>query len=81
MSPTLARTLSTEVKSQQLEMYDIVQAASKVIVPLNPLTAFAARNPWSGLEQQCFEHTARWLKDICDVDIYPNDFIIKSAWK
>ena len=32
------------------------------------------------MEQQSFEQVARHLKDICDVDIYPNDTMIKSAW-
>ena len=32
------------------------------------------------MEEQSFEQVARYLKDMCDVDIYPNDSMIKSAW-
>ena len=58
----------------------MVEAASKVIVPLGSITAFAARHPWVSMEEQSFEQVARYLKDKCDVDIYPNDSMIKSAW-
>ena len=58
-----------------------MKAASKVIVPLGPINAFAARHPWVGMEAQSFEQVARELKDTCDVDIYPNDSMLQSAWK
>ena len=32
------------------------------------------------MEHQSFEKTARELKERCDVDIYPNDSMIKTAW-
>src|SRR3954467_15887219 len=82
MNTTLAKTLTWE---KELDYFDLdlnvlVESASKVIVPLGPITTFAARNPWAGMEQQSFEQVARHLNDICDVDIYPNDSMIKSAW-
>ena len=58
---------------------DLVKSASSVIVPLGPINTFAARHPWVGLEEQSFEKTARWLKDTCDLDIYPNDSVLQSA--
>ncbi|RHW31399.1 DUF2309 family protein [Lysinibacillus yapensis] len=57
-----------------------VKFASKVIVPLGPITKFAARHPWTGLEQQSFDQIARQLRDTCEVDIYPSDSILQSAW-
>ena len=33
-----------------------------------------------GLERQTFEQVARQLKDTCDVDMYPNDSVLQSAW-
>ena len=33
-----------------------------------------------GLEQQTFEQVARRLKDTCNVDIYPNESMLQSAW-
>ena len=33
------------------------------------------------MEEQPFEQVARRLKDTCDVDIYPNDSMLQSAWK
>lgn len=56
-----------------------LKSASKVIVPLGPINQFAARSPWAGLEHQTFERVARRLKDICDVEIYPNDALLIDA--
>ena len=82
MNTTLAKTLYVEKEFdyRDLDMNDLVKLASKVIAPLWPINTFAARNPWMGLEQQTFEEAARRLKDTCDVDIYPNDSILQSAW-
>jgi uncharacterized protein YbcC (UPF0753/DUF2309 family) len=82
MSPNLARTLNVEkeLHNLDLDLNDLVQSASKVIAPLGPISTFAARNPWAGLERLSFEKTARRLKDTCDVDILPNDSMLKSAW-
>ena len=48
-----------------------VENASKVIVPLSPISVFAARSPWSGLEDKTFDEVASWLKQERKVDIYP----------
>ena len=58
---------------------EFVEAASKVIVPLGPLSKFAARHPWTGLEELSFEQMVRRFKDTCDVEIYPSDAILQSA--
>lgn len=63
------------------DMMDLVRSASRVIAPLGPITSFAARNPWSGLEDQSFDQVARWLKYIRDVDIYPNSSMLQNAMK
>jgi uncharacterized protein YbcC (UPF0753/DUF2309 family) len=82
MNTTLAKTSNWENFQNTLDfdLNDLVKSASSVIVPLGPINTFAARNPWVGLEGQPFEKTARWLKDTCDVDIYPNDSVFQSAW-
>ncbi|MFE4351568.1 DUF2309 domain-containing protein [Peribacillus butanolivorans] len=81
MNTTLAKTLHWGNLPDiiDFDLIDLVKSASSVIAPLGPITTFAARNPWVGLEGQPFEKTARWLKDTCDVDIYPNDSIFLSA--
>ncbi|MTT30464.1 DUF2309 family protein [Terrilactibacillus sp. BCM23-1] len=62
------------------DMDELVKSASNVIAPFGPINKFGARTPWSGLEDRSFEQVARKLKDICDVEIYPNDSVIQSAW-
>jgi uncharacterized protein len=81
MTTTLAKTLDFEKVSEDLglDIYDLVKSASEVIVPLGPISKFAARSPWAGLERQSFEQTARRLKDICDIEIFPNDSVLESA--
>ncbi len=81
MNTTLAKTLHWEKLPDTIDfdLNDLVNSASSVIAPLGPINTFAARNPWVGLEGQPFEKTARWLKDTCDVDIYPNDSLFLSA--
>ncbi|MED3564368.1 putative inorganic carbon transporter subunit DabA, partial [Bacillus xiapuensis] len=76
---TLAKSYSLENELYSQNLNDLVKAASEVIAPLGPITTFAARNPWMGLEQQPFEEVARRLKDVMDVDIYPNNSILQSA--
>lgn len=61
------------------DMNDIVESASRVIAPLWPISKFAARNPWMGLENQPFQQVADWLKSTRDVDIYPSANLILSA--
>ena len=58
-----------------------IEAASKVIAPLWPISTFAARHPWMGLEKQTFDQVADWLKQTRDVDIYPSASMILSAKK
>ncbi len=62
-----------------MDINDLVKAASKVIVPLGPINEFAARSPWAYLEDHTFEEIARQLKNTCNVDIYPNQAMLKSA--
>lgn len=69
-----------EIQNHDFNIKEMVKAASKTIVPLGSITAFAARHPWESMEHKSFEKTARELKDKCDVDIYPNDSMIKTAW-
>ena len=64
---------------QQNDIAMIVSNAKRVITPLSPISIFAARNPWEGLENQTFNEVATWLKDIRDVDIYPNHNAIEDA--
>lgn len=81
MNTTLARTYHWERIPHPLEidLHDVVKSASHVIAPLGPINTFAARHPWVGLEEQSFEETARFLKDTCNLDIYPNDALFQSA--
>ncbi|KYP80242.1 hypothetical protein AYW79_11805 [Ferroacidibacillus organovorans] len=58
---------------------NLVSLASRVIAPLGPISEFAARSPWMGLENQFFDEVARWLKDIRDVDIYPGVSLLRDA--
>ncbi len=83
MNTTLAKTAIWEKNHQDLgsELKEIVKSASRVIAPYGPIDSFAARSPWAGLEDQPFDQTARWLKELSDVDLYPNDTILHSAWK
>ena len=69
-----------EIQDHDFNVKEMVKAASKTIVPLGSITAFAARHPWESMEHKSFEKTARELKERCDVDIYPNDSMIKTAW-
>lgn len=59
----------------------LIDAASKVIVPLSPISVFAARSPWSGLEDKTFDEVAHWLKQVREVDIYPAIASILEAKK
>ena len=69
-----------KIQDHDFNVKEMVEAAGKIIVPLGSITAFAARHPWESMEHKSFEKTARDLKDRCDVDIYPNDSMIKTAW-
>ncbi|WP_102272281.1 DUF2309 domain-containing protein [Cytobacillus massiliigabonensis] len=64
---------------QESDIDALVESASQVIAPLWPISTFAARNPWMGLEKQSFDQVAGWLKDTRDVDLYPSASMILSA--
>lgn len=83
LNTTVVKELNIEGNGSTLDfhIHDLVESASKVIVPLGPITNFAARNPWASLEDQPFEQVARRLKETSNVDIYPSDAVLKSAWK
>lgn len=67
------------IDSQERDITILIESASQVIAPLWPISTFAARNPWMGLEKQSFDHVASWLKDTRDIDIYPSASMILSA--
>ncbi|MED4202505.1 Na-translocating system protein MpsB [Neobacillus mesonae] len=63
-----------------LDMSELAVSASKVIAPLGPISTFAARHPWAGLEHQTFEQVVRKFKDTCEVELLPNEIVLLSAW-
>ncbi|MCM3569476.1 DUF2309 domain-containing protein [Neobacillus mesonae] len=71
--------LESEITYQDLDIRELTASASNVIVPLGPINTFAARHPWAGLENKTFEQAARQFQDIGDVELFPNDTILKSA--
>lgn len=79
MTSTLAKTLEWEKGSEDLDIHDLVKSASEVIAPLGPISRFAARSPWMGLERQTFEQMARRFQDICDVELFPTDSVVQTA--
>ncbi|WP_066304257.1 DUF2309 domain-containing protein [Bacillus sp. FJAT-29814] len=79
MTTSLAKTLNWEKRVEELSIQDVVKAASEVIVPLGPISRFAARSPWAGLERQSFEQTARRFKSISDIELFPDDSVLQSA--
>ena len=69
-------------QSQHKDNIDqIIAKASRVIVPLSPISVFAARNPWSNLEQNEFQDVAQWLTNVRDVDIYPTMHMFEQAYQ
>ncbi|WP_277673616.1 DUF2309 domain-containing protein [Piscibacillus halophilus] len=69
----------TNIGFQNSDFDVIIESARQVIAPLWPISTFAARNPWMGLEKQSFDQVAGWLKHTRDVDIYPSVSMILSA--
>lgn len=71
-------------QQQAMDSFDIISCvsnASKVIVPLSPISVFAARSPWSKLEHKTFDEVAKGLKKARDVDMYPAVATILEAKK
>ncbi|MCP3738268.1 DUF2309 domain-containing protein [Rossellomorea sp. BNER] len=81
MSVTSVLRKDLNIDVQESDINGLVESASRVIAPLSPISAFAARNPWMGLENQSFNQVAVWLKNIRGVDIYPSASMILSAKK
>ncbi|MCC3358133.1 DUF2309 domain-containing protein [Bacillus sp. REN16] len=81
MSTILAKDLyvEKELDAFHLGMNDLVDEASKVIVPIGPIHTFAARSPWAGLEQRSFEQVARRLNDVNNLNIYPSETMLQTA--
>ncbi|PRP53605.1 DUF2309 domain-containing protein [Bacillus halotolerans] len=69
----------TDIDVQERDINVLIESASRVIAPLWPISTFAARNPWMGLENQPFDQVASWLKNTRNVDIYPSASMIRSA--
>nr|WP_106779490.1 putative inorganic carbon transporter subunit DabA [Lysinibacillus timonensis] len=82
MNSTFVKELYVDENVHPLEfdLKEFVESASKWIVPLGPLENFAARHPWANIEDRPFDQIARQFKETCNVDLYPNDSIIRSAW-
>ncbi|RIP34785.1 DUF2309 family protein [Staphylococcus gallinarum] len=53
------------------DLNQLITTAQKVIVPLSPISVFAARSPWANLEDKKFDDVAQWLKEVREVDMYP----------
>lgn len=83
MNTTSARPLVVESNHihQKLNISQLVNKASHVITPYGPIDKFAARNPWAGMESEPFEKVAKKLKAMTNVDILPNQMMIKKAWE
>ncbi len=79
MSVTFELTKDINIDVQEIDIKGLVESASRVIAPLSPISEFAARNPWMGLENQSFNQVAVWLKNIRGIDIYPSASMILSA--
>lgn len=77
MTTTLSEKFQSNIR--QLDIKDVVEAASHVIHPYGPITAFAARDPWAGMERQPFVEAARRIKAMNNVDILPNDTMLQAA--
>lgn len=73
------KKIDTDIDVQERDLNVFITSASRVIAPLWPISTFAARNPWMGLENQPFDQVASWLKNTRDVDIYPSASMIRSA--
>lgn len=46
----------------QSDINELVNQAKRVITPLSPISTFAARNPWEGLEDASFDRSGTLVK-------------------
>lgn len=84
VSYTLQKEINIQMDQQKeidtvIDIKTLVSSASRVIAPLGPISTFAARHPWVGLEDLKFEDVANWLKNTRNVEIYPSTSMIQSA--
>ncbi|HZH61783.1 MAG TPA: putative inorganic carbon transporter subunit DabA, partial [Metabacillus sp.] len=79
LTKEIVKKIDKNIKLQESDIKGLIESASRVIAPLWPISTFAARNPWLGLEKQSFEQVAGWLKNTRNIDIYPSASMILSA--
>lgn len=48
----------------QSDINELVNQAKRVITPLSPISTFAARNPWEGLEDASFDRSGTLVKSV-----------------
>lgn len=81
MVSTKTQTQTTQTFLNETDIAQLIDSASNVIVPLSPISIFAARHPWVKLEDKDFKQVARWLDNTRDVDIYPGTKTIMQAYR
>ncbi|MGG4406253.1 DUF2309 domain-containing protein [Geobacillus stearothermophilus] len=57
----------------------LVSEAAKAVAPLWPISAFIARHPWMGLEEQTFADAADRLQQAHGIDLYPPMAVFHAA--
>ncbi|WDL98624.1 DUF2309 domain-containing protein [Alicyclobacillus sp. ALC3] len=73
----------SQPEPKHLPRWDLEQAlreAERAVAPLWPITAFAARSPWYGLENQTFEAVAGELRRDHGIDLYPSAEVLQRAF-
>ncbi|AVQ35109.1 DUF2309 domain-containing protein [Staphylococcus kloosii] len=80
MVNTKTQSQTNQSSLTDADIAQLIEQASNVIVPLSPISIFAARHPWVNLEDKNFKHVVRWLDNTRDVDIYPGTKTIKQAY-
>lgn len=73
-----SQTESKHLPTSNLE--HALREAERAVAPLWPITAFAARSPWYGLENQAFEKVAEELQREHGIDLYPSAEVLQSAF-